>query len=78
MVHTYSNYYNFTLAQAIQKKKMTRNNFTEADLLYIMHSLVDIITYLRQYKIAFGLFRSDSVYLSPEGHVKVYLLDLDA
>lgn len=78
MVHTYSNYYNFTLAQAIQKKKMTRNNFTEADLLYIMHSLVDIITYLRQYKISFGLFRSDSVYLSPEGHVKVYLLDLDA
>lgn len=57
---------------------MTRNNFTEADLLYIMHSLVDIIAYLRQYKIAFGQFRTDSVYLSPEGHVKVYLLDLDA
>lgn len=78
MVHTYCNYYNFTLAQAIQKKKTTRNYFTEADLLYIMHSLVDTIAYLRQYKLAFGLFRTDSVYLSPEGHVKLYLLDLDA
>lgn len=43
-----------------------------------MHSLVDIIAYLKQYKLAFGLFRTDSVYLSPEGHIKVYLLDLDA
>lgn len=43
-----------------------------------MHSLVDIIVYLKQYKLSFSQFRSESIYLSPEGHIKVYLLDMDS
>ena len=61
MVHTYCSYYNFTLAQAIAKKKATRNFFTEGDLLYLMHSLLDALCGLKRYGLAFGQFRSESV-----------------
>jgi hypothetical protein len=60
------------------KKKATKNTFSEGDLLYIMQSLIDVIVYLKQYKLAFCQFRAESIYLSPEGHIKVYLLDIDA
>lgn len=76
-MHVYTNYYNFTLSMAIAKKKATRNNFSEADLLYLLHSLLDALTALRRNGLLFGMFRTDSIYLSPEGHLKLYLLDID-
>lgn len=77
MVHTYCSYYNFTLAQAIAKKKATKNAFSEGDLLYMMHAMVDVVCYLKGNELVFGQFRTESVYLSPEGHLKLYLLEID-
>ncbi len=78
VVHTYCNYYNFTLSQAIEKKKATKNTFNESDLIYILHSLCDLIFYLHKYNLILGQIRSPSIFLSPEGHVKANLLDMDS
>ena len=63
--HAYCNYYNFTLAQAIQKKKRTSSSFPENDLLYIMSCLVSFANYLKQNKMYLGEYRSKRIYISP-------------
>ena len=75
--HVYCNYYNFTLSQAIEKKKKTKASFAENDLLYIMGCVVSLANYLRQKEIFIGQYRADRVYISPEGYIKMYLLELE-
>lgn len=53
-VHTYCNYYNFTLKQAIDKKKVRDSRFNEQDLSYIMWCLLDLANYLKNNGIALG------------------------
>jgi hypothetical protein len=72
--HAYCNYYNFTLAQAIEKKKKVKTGFQENDLLYIMGCMVSLAHYLKQRQIFIGEYRADRVYISPEGYIKLYLL----
>jgi hypothetical protein len=76
-VHTYVHYYNYNLAQAISKKQHTKFYFGEGDLLFIMHCLVGLVQELQKYGISKAGYRSEDVYLSPEGYVKVYLLDVE-
>lgn len=76
-VHTYCNYYNFTLRQGIEKKKMRDSRFSEPELTYIMSCLLDLSIYLKSCGIVFGDFRSNHIFLSPEGYIKVYTLDLN-
>ena len=76
-VHTYCNYYNFTLQQAIDKKKVRDSRFSEQELSYIMFCLLDLATYLKNNGIALGEYRSDRIFLSPQGYVKAYLLDVE-
>ena len=64
-VHTYCNYYNFTLKQAIDKKKVRDSRFSESELAYIMWCLIDLAIYLKNYGIALGEHRSDRIFLSP-------------
>jgi hypothetical protein len=39
-IHTFCNYYNFTLEGAIEKKKLQDAFFPESELVYIMGSLL--------------------------------------
>jgi hypothetical protein len=39
--------------------------------------MLDAVVTLRRNGFIFGTFRTDSIYLSPEGHLKLYLLDMD-
>lgn len=73
-VHTFCNYYNFTLKQAIDKKKVRDSRFSEAELSYIMSCLLDLAVYLKSSGIVLGDYRSDKIFLSPEGYIKVYTL----
>lgn len=64
-VHTYCSYYNFTLEEAIGKKKMTGSTFPESELLYIFGSLLDLAAQLEKRGIAIADYRPDNIYLSP-------------
>ncbi len=75
-VHTFCNYYNFTLKQAIEKKKVRDSRFSESELIYIMSSLLDLALFLKNNSIVFGDYRSDKIFLSPEGYVKVYTIEI--
>lgn len=77
-VHVYCNYYNFTFEQAITKKKTAKAIFSEGDIVHIMNSLLDVAVKLKENSLVFGNYRAESIYLSPEGQVKIYLLDLDS
>lgn len=76
-VHTYCSYYNFTLAEAINKKKIQECRFPEAELVYIMGCLVELALFLKRFGIAVGDYRPGNIYLSPEGYLKVYLLEVE-
>ena len=65
MLHTYVNYYNFTLKQAIEKKKITKHHFSEGDLMYVTKSLVSFALELKRYGISKGTYRSEEIFLSP-------------
>lgn len=52
--HTFCNYYNFNLCEAIKKKKQQQSIFTESELLYIMGCLVEVAEYLRKFNISIG------------------------
>jgi len=39
-----------------------------------MGSMLDVALYLKQYGISMGQYRSKSIYLSPEGYIKIYLI----
>jgi hypothetical protein len=58
----------------MDKKKGRESRFTEAELSYIMACLLDLALYMQGSGIALGDYRSDRIYLSPEGYVKVYSL----
>lgn len=64
-VHTYCNYYNFTLKQAIEKKKVKDSRFNEAELAYIMYCLFEVAIYLKSFGVVFGDYRSERVFMSP-------------
>jgi hypothetical protein len=64
-VHTFCNFYNFTLKQAIDKKKVKDSRFSEAELAYIMVCLLDLAVYLKSSGIVLGDYRSDKIFLSP-------------
>lgn len=42
-----------------------------------MYCLLDLSVYLKSGGIVLGDYRSDRIYLSPQGYVKVYTLDID-
>ena len=68
-------YYNFTLEDAIRLKIKQRSVFTEGEMIFIIKSLLCIGKfYHSQLKAAYysGIYQSKKVYISPEGHVKIY------
>jgi hypothetical protein len=56
---------------------MTKYCFTEADLLYVAHSLLGVALELKKYGISKANYRCEEVFLSPEGYVKIFLLEYD-
>jgi hypothetical protein len=76
-IHTFCSYYNFTLEEAVEKKKLQDSYFPESELVYIMGCLMEVAGYLQPYGIALGEYRANSIFLSPEGYVKLYLLDIE-
>jgi hypothetical protein len=64
-VHTYCNYYNFTLKQAADKKKVRDSRFNEAELAYIMSCLLEVAVYLKSSEVVFGDYRAERIYMSP-------------
>ncbi len=75
---SYGRYHNYTLENAIACKLEREKHFKEADLFYIMDSLLKVGDKLnnilgKSYK---GLFKPYKVYLSTEGYVKMYPFQL--
>jgi hypothetical protein len=64
-IHTFCNYYNFTLEAAVEKKKLQDAFFPETELVYIMGALLEAAGYLQKYGISVGEYRTKSIYLSP-------------
>lgn len=62
---------------AIEKKKLQDSYFQETELVYIMGCLLDAALYLQQYGISLGEYRSKSIFLSPEGYIKLFLLEIE-
>ncbi len=65
------------MSEAIRKKKQQQAIFTESELVYIMSCLVDLADYLKKASISIGEYKTSSIYLSPEGYIKMYLLEID-
>lgn len=42
-----------------------------------MSSLLDLALFLKNNAIVFGDYRSDKIFLSPEGYVKVYTIEIE-
>jgi len=42
-----------------------------------MGSLLDLAVFLQKYGLSVGEYRSQSIFLSPEGYVKMFLLEAD-
>jgi len=42
-----------------------------------MGCLLDVAVYLQGSGIVLGDYRSDKIYLSPEGYIKVYSIEID-
>jgi hypothetical protein len=42
-----------------------------------MSCLADAGQYLSKFGISLGEYRPENIYLSPEGYIKLYLLDVD-
>ena len=72
-LRVFCTYYNATLQRAMEIKRANHQHFTEAELMYIVGALACAGHYLKEHQVVFGEFRTESVYLSPEGHAKVYL-----
>lgn len=75
---SYGRYHNYTLEEAIGCKVDKQRHFKEADLFYIMTSLLQVGEKLnnilgKSYK---GLFKPYKVYLSTEGYIKIYPFQL--
>lgn len=75
-IDIFCTYYNFTIRNAIDKKKIKESKFTETELVYAMWCLLDLAIYLKSFGISYGDYRSENVFLSPEGYVKLYLLEI--
>ena len=68
-------YYNFTLEDGIRLKIKQRAAFTEGEIMYILKALLSIGKfYQSELKGSYysGIYQSKKVYVSPEGHVKIY------
>jgi hypothetical protein len=68
-------YYNFTLDDGIRLKIKQRAAFTEGEAIYILKALLSIGKfYQNELKGAYysGIYQTKKVYVSPEGHVKIY------
>lgn len=76
-LEVYCNYYNFTLQKAIQKKKANGLLFPENELWYVLSTLLDVGRYLQEEGVSFGDYRSEDIFLTPEGYyIKLYLLNV--
>lgn len=42
-----------------------------------MGCLLEVADYLSKFRISIGDYRTDNIYLSPEGYIKLYLLEVD-
>lgn len=69
----YFNYYNFTLARSLEKKRNASGQFSEAEIWYVMLCLLEVGRFLKTNGIAFGDYMSKNIFLTPEGYVKLYL-----
>lgn len=75
MLDAFCSYYNFTLKQAIQKKKALRYKFSEGELWYVLGTLLDLGQFLQTMELSFGNYNASNVFLSHDGHyLRVYLL----
>jgi serine/threonine protein kinase len=61
----------------VQKRKLRSQLFAENELVYIFDSLLSAALYLKQYGISLGNYQSQSVYLSPEGYLKLYMFEIE-
>ena len=77
IIRTFHNYYNYTLEEQVKRRKINSQSFAENELVYIFGSLISVAIYLKDRNIALGNYRSEDIYLSPEGYIKVYLLDYE-
>ena len=70
----YARYHNYTLENAIQCKISNNKMFRDADLFYIMMSLIEVALRVSQIldRNYLGLFRTDKIYLSTDGYIKIY------
>jgi hypothetical protein len=70
----YAKYYNYTLDMAVEAKLKKFLRFREADLVYILISLLSIgkAFDLMVNSQASGWFSLNNIYITPEGFVKIY------
>ena len=75
---SYARYHNYTLENAIECKQAREKHFKEADLLYIMGSLLHVGEKINSIlgKSYRALFKTYKIYLSTEGYVKLYPFQL--
>jgi hypothetical protein len=45
--------------------------------VYILGSLLEAASFLQKYGVAVGEYRCRNIYLSPEGYVKLFLLEVE-
>lgn len=70
----YARYHNYTLENAILCKLANNKMFRDSDLFSILTGLIDVGCRVAQAldKPYHGLFRTDRIYLSTDGFIKVY------
>jgi hypothetical protein len=75
----YTRYYNHTLEMAISRKLARSKRFKEADVCYVLRSLLDVWKHISDEIDGkyVSLFNLNNVYLSPEGYVKMYPFPID-
>ena len=70
----YCTYYNVTLERAVELRRSQKLRFTQGELAYLMGAVTSAALCLKDNGVVLGDYRLENLYLSPEGHLKVYLL----
>lgn len=66
-------YYFFTLEEAILKRVKRQTKFPEEDILYTIKTLVSVYETFHEWNNTdCELFRTTSIFLTPEGFLKIY------
>lgn len=70
----YAKYYNYTLDMAVASKLKRFLKFREADLTYVLFSLLSVgkAFNLMMGGQSSGWFNLKNIYITPEGHIKIY------